>query len=125
MRVDLPSLGPLATHWRGPLAGQLEAAAGRGLVVDARSSTYATAWTPRGATAQRWVRIEVPGATHLAKHTRGLVARHLCVAGVDSRTPRQLAEVVAAAFAVELTPPPRPGRAWVLSVESRPDHDRS
>ena len=118
MKVSLPPIGPLAAVWRTPLAAALDQVAARGLVVDARSSTYAVAWTPRGATAGRWVRVEVPGATHQAKHTRGLVARHLCLAGVDVRTPRRLAEVVADAFPVQLEPPVRPGRPWVLSVES-------
>ncbi|MEO7236696.1 MAG: peroxide stress protein YaaA, partial [Lapillicoccus sp.] len=98
MKVNLPPLGPLAAVWRGPLAPELHATAGRGLVVDARSSTYAAAWAPRGDLASRWVQVAVPGATHLAKHTRGLVARHLCRAGVDARTPARLAAVVGERF---------------------------
>ena len=120
MKVSLPPVGPLAAVWRGPLAAALDPVSARGLLVDARSSTYAAAWVPRGAAADRWVRVEVPGATHLAKHTRGLVARHLCLVGVDARTPRRLAEVVAAAFSVELAAPARPGRPWVLSVGGTP-----
>ena len=120
IKVSLPPLGPLAAVWRGPLAAALDAVSARGLLVDARSSTYAAAWVPRGPAAERWVRVEVPGATHLAKHTRGLVARHLCLAGVDARTPRRLAELLAAAFSVDLAPPIRPGRPWVLSVGGAP-----
>jgi len=114
MKVNLPPLGPLASVWRTPLAAALDPLAERGLVVDCRSSTYAAAWVPRPGT--RWVAVHVPGATHMAKHTRGLVARHLCEAGVDARTPQRLADVLADRFEVDLAPPSRTGRPWVLSV---------
>jgi len=58
----------------------------------------------------------VPGATHMAKHTRGLVARHLCEAGFDTRNPVRLADVLAERFEVDLARPLRAGRPWVLSV---------
>jgi cytoplasmic iron level regulating protein YaaA (DUF328/UPF0246 family) len=119
MKVNLPPLGPLAAVWRGPLAAELGAAAGRGLVVDCRSSTYAAAWVPQGQTATGWVQVAVPGATHLAKHTRGLVARLLCDAKVEVRTPARLASVVAEAFDCDLTAPRRPGQPWVLSVSAQ------
>jgi cytoplasmic iron level regulating protein YaaA (DUF328/UPF0246 family) len=119
MAVNLPGLGPVASAWRGPLADTLPEAAGRGLVVDCRSSTYATAWTPQGDLAARWVQVRVPGATHLAKHTRGLVARRLCEAGRDVRRVDQLAMLLEDAFDVALTPPARPGRPWVLDAVSR------
>ena len=85
-------------------------------MVDCRSSTYAAAWSPGGALASRWVQVTVPGATHLAKHTRGLVARHLCRAGVEVRTPARLATVVGERFACDLAAPRRTGQPWVLSV---------
>lgn len=119
MGVNLGSLGPLASVWREPLAEVLPQAAGRGVVVDCRSSTYAAAWTPQGTLAQRWVHVRVPGATHMAKHTRGLVARHLCVFGTDARTPQALQEVAEEAFATTLTPPRRPGQPWVLDTSAR------
>ena len=116
MKVNLPPLGPLAGLWRGRLGAELVPLSQRGLVVDCRSSTYAAAWVPAPASASRWVTIQVPGATHMAKHTRGLVVRYLCEAGVDARTPVRLADVLAERFAVDLAPPARPGRPWVLSV---------
>jgi cytoplasmic iron level regulating protein YaaA (DUF328/UPF0246 family) len=116
MGVDLPDTGPLARYWRGPLGAVLPAAAGRGLVVDCRSAAYAAAWAPTGDLARRWVHVRVPGAGHATKHTRGLVARHLCVEGVDARTPAALADVVARRFAVTLSEPARAGRPWVLDV---------
>ncbi|MDF8263430.1 YaaA family protein [Luteipulveratus flavus] len=119
MGVNLQGVGPLAGAWREPLDVVLSAAAGRGAVVDCRSSTYVAAWAPQGALAERWVQIRVPGATHMAKHTRGLLARHLCQAGQDARTPRALEAVAAQAFTTQLTEPARPGRPWVLDVTAR------
>ena len=119
MGVNLGSLGPLASVWREPLADVLPTVAGRGVVVDCRSSTYAAAWVPQGPLAQRWVQVRVPGATHMAKHTRGLVARHLCEVGVDARTPQALHAVVQQGFATTLTPPRRPGQPWVLDAVVR------
>lgn len=119
MDVNLPGLGPVASAWRPVLDDVLAPAAGREVVVDCRSSTYAVAWTPTGEVADRWVQVRVPGASHMAKHTRGLVARHLCVTGERARTPERLAEVVGEAFDVALTPPARRGRPWVLDVTAR------
>lgn len=116
MDVNLPGLGPVAAAWRPVLDDVLAPAAGREVVVDCRSSTYAVAWTPRGDVADRWVQVRVPGASHMAKHTRGLVARHLCVRGQRARTPERLAQVVGEAFDVALTPPARRGRPWVLDA---------
>lgn len=118
MGTNLPGVGPLAAYWRGELAAPMTELAGNGVVVDCRSSTYAAAWTPTGATAKRWVRIHVPGATHNAKHTRGLVTRHLAEAGVSPRTPAALRDVVAGAFTAELHEPRRAGTPWELSVST-------
>lgn len=60
MAARLPGLGPLAARWRPSMAGPMTEAAGRGLVVDCRSSPYAAAWTPTGEIAQRWVRATSP-----------------------------------------------------------------
>jgi hypothetical protein len=97
----------------------LPIAAGRGVIVDARSSTYVAAWVPQGELATRWVQIRVPGATHLAKHTRGLVARHLCESGIDAKTSRALELVVGQRFETRLTKPERPGRPWILDTRVR------
>ena len=119
MDVNLPGLGPVTAVWRPVLDAVLAPAAGRGVVVDCRSSTYAAAWTPTGDLADRWVQVRVPGASHMAKQTRGLVARHLCVHGERVRTPHRLAAIVGEAFDVALTPPARRGKPWVLDVTAR------
>lgn len=119
MDVNLAGLGPVAAAWRPVLDDVLAPAAGREVVVDCRSSTYAAAWTPTGDVADRWVQIRVPGASHMAKHTRGLVARHLCVSGQRARTPQKLAAIVGEAFDVELSPPARRGKPSILDVTAR------
>jgi cytoplasmic iron level regulating protein YaaA (DUF328/UPF0246 family) len=116
MGATLPGLGPLAGVWRPALESVLPEAAGAGVVVDCRSAAYAAAWRPSGALAHRWVQVRVPGASHMAKHTRGLVARHLCQAGVSARSVPALAEVVAGSFRTELHAPARQGAPWVLDV---------
>jgi len=116
MSVNLDMLGPLRSVWRAPLAAVLPVAAGRGMIVDCRSRTYAAAWVPQGALAARWVQVRVPGATHMAKRTRGLVARHLCEQGVDAGTPQALQRVVARRFETTLTKPGRPGQPWTLDT---------
>lgn len=119
MDVNLAGLGPVAAAWRPVLDEVLAPAAGLEVVVDCRSSTYAAAWTPTGDVADRWVQIRVPGASHMAKHTRGLVARHLCITGQRARTPEKLAAIVGEAFDVELNPPARRGKASILDVIAR------
>jgi uncharacterized protein len=116
-----------AAHWRGGLATALgEAAAGR-LVVDCRSAAYVAAWRPeRDSTATR-VQVAVVEerdgerrvVSHMAKRTRGEVARHLLVSGARPRTPAELADAVGEVYACELTPPERAGAPYVLTVVQR------
>jgi len=123
MGVDLPGVGPLAAAWRPALEQVLPGAAGRGVVVDLRSSTYVAAWRPAGTLAERTVAVHVvrdgPGGrtavSHMAKHARGLVARALLASGADPRTPEELAEVLGTTFAVTVDGG-RPGRPRRLEV---------
>lgn len=119
MAVNLPPLGPLAGFWKPLLDAPMREAAGKGLIVDCRSSTYAAAWTPPQDLAGRWVQIRVPGATHMAKHTRGLVTRAICELGLDPRRPQALADGLAERFEVSLTEPSSPKRPWVLDATAR------
>lgn len=117
MGVTLPELGRLAMLWREPLGQVLPEEVGRGLIVDARSAAYAAAWTPRGTLADRWVHIRVPGVSHLAKHTRGLVARAVCESAADPRHPVGLATILTSVgFRAELSAPSKQGAAWTLDV---------
>ncbi|MEU8269030.1 peroxide stress protein YaaA [Sphaerisporangium sp. NPDC049002] len=122
MGVRLPPLGGLAAHWRSPLAEVLDAESG--MVVDLRSSTYAQAWQPGSrATTVRVLR-ETDGTrsvvSHMAKATRGAVARSLVESGADPRSPQELAELLAGlGHETELGDPPRKGRPWTLDVVIR------
>ncbi len=125
MDVDLPGVGRLAAYWRPHLREVLDDLAGTGLVVDCRSAAYAAVWSPGAQTARHTVAVrvvrEAGGAravvSHLAKHTRGLLARHLLSrGGRDPRTPEALHDAAAEAFTAELAPPTRPGATGTLTL---------
>jgi cytoplasmic iron level regulating protein YaaA (DUF328/UPF0246 family) len=90
MGVNLGELGPLASVWRAPLAAVLPVVAGRAVIVDCRSSTYAAAWSPRGELAERWVQIRVPGTwpSTPAAWSSGTSARRALTPGVPRRSTR-------------------------------------
>ncbi|WP_182111420.1 YaaA family protein [Actinotalea sp. JY-7876] len=99
MGTDLPGVGPLARSWREPLARELDPLATDRLVVDCRSAAYAAAWAPSGGPGHVSVTVlrEEAGrrtvVSHWAKHTRGLLTRHLVTrAGEDPTTPAELLE---------------------------------
>ena len=124
MDVALPGVGPLASHWRPALDGVLPSAAGAGVVVDLRSATYAAAWRPAGAVAARTVavRVSVERAgrrsvvSHMAKHHRGEVARHLVLSEARPRSVPALVDVLSERWRVELTKPGRPGATWTAEL---------
>ena len=116
MGVDLPGIGPLAKAWRPHLDRVLPDAVGKGCIVDCRSAAYISAWMPDADLADRWAAITVPGASHMAKHTRGLVARHLVESGADPRSVPKLAEVLRERFEVNVTAPVRAGKPWTVAV---------
>lgn len=126
MSVSLEPIGPLAAGWRAPLAAVLPPLAGRGLVVDCRSAPYAAAWSPEGELASRWVHVRVPGASHHAKHTRGLIARAVCELSVDPRHPEQLPGILdgyrcgAYLLRADIRHPGRRRGPWILEVAATP-----
>jgi hypothetical protein len=119
--VSLPPLGPLAAHWRAPLASVLPQRAGRGLVLDLRSGTYANAWRPTGAVAERTVTVRVTQngkvVSHHNKATKGLLARALLQAGVDPKKPESLAQVCRELGFAAVLGPATAGRSRELSVD--------
>lgn len=119
MGVNLPSVGSLAAHWRSVLDAPMTSAAGKGLVIDCRSLTYAASWTPSSELVRRWVHIRVPGATHMAKHTRGLVTRSLVMDTRDPRTPQALRAQLAEEYEVQLHEPTSATKPWILDVSVR------
>lgn len=115
MDVDLPGVGPLARFWAPLLAEVMPGQVGQGIVADCRSASYRAAWRPDAALAGRWVLVDVPGASHWAKHTRGLVARRLCQTDVVRRV-TDLPAALGDGFRTELVMPQRPGRPWTALV---------
>ena len=116
-----------AAYWRDGLREALgEAAAGR-LIVDCRSATYVAAWRPSPRVSAAWVKVAVVEerdgvrrvVSHMAKKTRGEVARHLLTSGARPRTPTELADAVAERFACELEPPERAAAPHTLTVVER------
>lgn len=102
MGAQLPGLGKLAAHWKRHLPAVLEPAAEDGLVVDCRSAAYAAAWrAPRQRTVGVKVVREQAGTrtvvSHMAKHTRGLLARHLVERAAHGERPVTPQELLAAA----------------------------
>jgi cytoplasmic iron level regulating protein YaaA (DUF328/UPF0246 family) len=87
--VSLPGTGPVAGFWARHLDPVVTEAAGSGLVVDLRSSTYASFWRPTPAVRERVVTLrvlhEVNGTrkvvSHFNKATKGRLVRDLLVAG--------------------------------------------
>ncbi|MGI3785057.1 MAG: peroxide stress protein YaaA, partial [Janthinobacterium lividum] len=53
--ATLPGVGTVAARWRAVLGPVMADLAGDGLVVDGRSSSYASVWRPTGAAARAYV----------------------------------------------------------------------
>ncbi len=128
--VTLPGLGVVAAHWRGALDPIMRQAAGAGLVVDLRSSTYAAFWRPEPDLARRVVTVRVlhqmgwqrKVVSHFNKATKGRLVRALLEEGPVPGTPDRLADQIAAlGWKVELghsatqRPPPRRDRRGSLT----------
>lgn len=128
MGAKLPKLrSTLAATWRPALAGALP---DEGLVVDLRSGGYAAAWQPKRAmlvAVRAFSETTGPGGrttrkpiSHMAKATRGDVARLIAQARSDPRDPAALAALVErSGRTVELGPPGRTGGSWTLDVIER------
>lgn len=124
--VVLPKLGTVSSLWRDPLAVALPEAAGRGLVVDLRSGTYAAMWKPTGDVASRTVAVRVlqqlpdgsrAVVSHFNKATKGRLLRHWLTTGTDPRDADDLADACASmGVVVELGEKPKAGTARRLDV---------
>ncbi|MEU8763134.1 peroxide stress protein YaaA [Streptomyces sp. NPDC048659] len=118
MGVKLPGLGALGAYWRGVMAPVLPAEAGDGLVLDLRSSAYATAWKPKGEVAERTATVRVLHAptrkvvSHFNKATKGRIVRSLLEAGAEPAGRAELTEALRdLGYVVE-----EGGKAGVLDV---------
>lgn len=108
MGVNLPGVGKLAAAWRPLLTETVTERADGGLVVDARSSTYAAAAKAPSATTVGIDVVQERGGTrkvvsHFAKHTRGELVGRLLADDAAPATPAELAELVSDWWPTELT----------------------
>jgi cytoplasmic iron level regulating protein YaaA (DUF328/UPF0246 family) len=108
-----------AAHMRGPITQVLDAIEAD-LIIDCRSSTYQSVWTPpAGKCVEIKVFSKVDGVkkviTHMSKKTRGEVTRLLLLSKIVPTNPHELAEIVSTNFECELfeTNGKEP---WVLEV---------
>ena len=117
--VNLPGLGVVSAHWRQVLDPVVREAAGTGLVVDLRSTTYAAFWRPDRDLAHQVATVRVlqqVGAqrkvvSHFNKATKGRLVRALLEHGAHPRNPAALADVIRdLGWKVELDPAPEPAR---------------
>ena len=98
--VSLPGLGTVSTYWGKRLDATVREAAGRGLVVDLRSSTYTPFWRPGPDLARKVVTMrvlhEVNGqrkvVSHFNKATKGRIVRALLENGTVPGTPARFAD---------------------------------
>lgn len=99
MATSLGRLGALATFWRPRLTSTLDVLADGGLVVDCRSASYVAAYRPDAPWVQVKVMRELNGkravVSHMAKHTRGLLAAHLVMSDAQPATAQDLADAAA------------------------------
>jgi cytoplasmic iron level regulating protein YaaA (DUF328/UPF0246 family) len=122
----LPGLGVVGAHWRSHLDETLTDAAGTGLVVDLRSSTYASFWRPPAGVAPRVATVRVlhqvgeqrKVVSHFNKATKGRIVRALLADGSAPRSPGQLADhLTALGWKVEAQDPTRAGQQLDVVVQ--------
>jgi cytoplasmic iron level regulating protein YaaA (DUF328/UPF0246 family) len=102
MGVNLPRLGALAAVWRPILTRALPA---EGLIIDMRSAPYAAAWRPEAVKVRVFREHEGKRTvvSHMAKATRGAVARDLLRNAADPATAEELVKtLVDLGYAAEL-----------------------
>jgi cytoplasmic iron level regulating protein YaaA (DUF328/UPF0246 family) len=100
--VNLPRLGVVSSHWRTVLDPAMREAAGTGLVIDLRSSTYASFWRPEPDLARKVATVRVlhqvgdkrSVVSHFNKATKGRLVRALLEQGATPGTPARLADVI-------------------------------
>ena len=105
--------------WKKPLALAL-ANIDDELIVDCRSSTYSTVWTPNplntiGIRVFQKVNGQLKVITHMSKLTRGEVTRYLVSQSKTPRTPRELQQLLNKEFNCRLVAP-EGKKSWFIDV---------
>jgi cytoplasmic iron level regulating protein YaaA (DUF328/UPF0246 family) len=112
MKARLPRVGPPAALWRRALADAMDGGGfdnEGGLVLDMRSGAYSAAWKPKRATLLPVKAFTETGGvrkavSHMAKATRGEVARIVLAAGSLPEDPQSVAGLIEeAGYRVELS----------------------
>jgi cytoplasmic iron level regulating protein YaaA (DUF328/UPF0246 family) len=126
--VSLPGIGAVSTYWSRRLDDSVREAAGRGLVVDLRSTTYASFWRPSPDLADRVVTLRVlhetgPGTrsvvSHFNKATKGRIVRAVLEDGTAPGSPARLADHLRAlGWKVEQGPAGRHGTRLDVVVDA-------
>ena len=99
--VTLPGPGRLASFWRGPLRATMADRGADQVILDLRSSTYATSWA---APPERTVAVRVihqqgdtrTVASHFNKATKGRLLRALATAPGEPSTSDELVDAIRA-----------------------------
>ena len=105
--------------WKKPLALALYGLDNE-LVIDCRSSTYATVWTPDpsktvGIRVFKKVAGQLKVITHMSKLTRGEVTRYLVSQAKNPRTPQDLHKLLNKEFNCRLIQPENK-KSWFIDV---------
>jgi hypothetical protein len=105
--------------WKKPLSLAL-AGLDEELIVDNRSSTYTTVWTPNpsntvGIRVFKKVNGQLKVITHMSKLTRGEVTRFLVSQAKVPQTPRELHQLLSKKFTCRLIAPIAK-KSWFLDV---------
>ena len=123
----LPGVGRLASAWREPVADAIRSAAGRGVVVDLRSSAYVALGPVPADLAERTAVVRVlqdrggrrSVVSHHNKATKGRLVRGL-LGEPKPRTIDDLAGALGAAgYRVEVEAPLRDDTPWTIDVVVR------
>ena len=126
--TNLPGVGVVSAHWRAVLDPVVTEAAGSGVVIDLRSSTYASFWRPTPALAPRVATLRVLQETegrrsvvsHFNKATKGRLVRSLLEHGEAPRSPARLATLLGSlGWQVEPGPASRHGLTLDVVVSAR------
>lgn len=111
----------VSQYWKAPLKSAMEDYADD-LVIDMRSSAYTGMWNPGNAGVSVRVFKENPEGgrsvvTHMAKATRGRVARHIISRGAQPASPSDVLDfLIAEGFKAELNEPAGKTKPWLLDV---------
>ena len=133
---NVPGLGGVTAHWRGPLAEEMADTVGDHAILDLRSTDYRGMWTPRDAERVVTVRVVAERAparrgaagvrsqvSFQAKTVKGLVLRHLVSASTRQEDPMMALARAADAMDMWLEPDQmrasRPGAPRSVDVVGR------